>query len=42
VAAPNSWFRNRSYSREWDYILEHYNGLAQTFDITLGAILLDG
>jgi hypothetical protein len=41
VAAPQEWFGNKVLSREWDYLVGQYTSLAQTFDITLGAIYLD-
>lgn len=44
LAAPAAWFAReqaRGDRSKWRYFLEHYTGLAQSFDVTLGAIVTD-
>jgi len=42
VAAPATWFEDRTLSRTWHHLVEHYGPLAKTFDITLGELRTDG
>ncbi len=38
VAAPASWFKNRTLSRTWYHLVDQYGPLAKKFQITLGEI----
>ena len=44
LAAPRSWFEReaaRGERSKWRYFLDHYTGLAQQFDVALGAIMIE-
>lgn len=38
AVAPTSWFENKSKSRTWRHLVEHYGPLAKQFDITLAEL----
>lgn len=41
LCAPSAWFKNGGNAKAWNHFLEHFSGLAKTFDITLGSLNAD-
>jgi len=41
VCAPSEWFKVKTNADVWGYFLQHFSGLAKTFDITLGELHAD-
>ena len=41
LCAPSQWFKHPRTAKPWDYFLEHFSGLAEAFNITLGEIHSD-
>jgi hypothetical protein len=38
LCAPAAWFKVERNAKAWAYFLEHFSGLAKSFDITLGEL----
>jgi hypothetical protein len=38
LCAPSAWFKVERNAKAWAYFLEHFSGLAKSFDITLGEL----
>jgi hypothetical protein len=41
LCAPSQWFKDQKTAKSWNYFLEHFSGLADAFNITLGEIHSD-
>jgi hypothetical protein len=41
LCAPSEWFNVERNTKAWVYFLDHFSGLAKSFDITLGELHAD-
>lgn len=41
LCAPSEWFQNDSDAKSWTHFVQHFSGLARTFEITLGEMRAD-